>query len=489
MTKQIKILFVAAEVAPLVKVGGLGDVAGSLPYALQSLSPEDNGGHEVDIRLVLPFHQLLHKKIEQPEFLFSFDVPTKNKPIKAVVYYCEINGIPTYLIDGEPIEAAPAVYSTDPLIDGFKYTFFSMAILPFLKKLDWQPHILHANDWHTALAVYNLRDKKLADPFFKNIRTILTVHNLPFMGAGTEAAFDAYGLSPSRYPLLPVWGRKFPLPLGLQTADRISTVSQTYAEEMMTPEFGCGLEKMLQARKKVLSGIVNGLDQESWNPLTDPQIQFNFDLSSLEERGKNRLALIEAFKLNPNPKIPLLILISRMDQQKGVDIALEGLRMIAVKKWQAILLGTGNPELEAASLALEKAHPKRVRAVIRFDAGLARRMYAGGDILLMPSRYEPCGLAQMMAMRYGCVPLARATGGLKDTISDAIKHPKKGTGFLFGPATAEAFARSVRKALKVYKDLEQWKGIQARGMSKNFSWKNSAINYIALYLDVLGKGF
>jgi len=489
MVKQIKVLFVAAEVAPLVKVGGLGDVAGSLPYALKSLSPEDNGGHTVDIRLVLPFHKVLRKKITDPKLLFSLSVPTKDEPIKAKVFYILINEIPTYLIAGEPINNAPLVYSSDASIDGFKYTFFSMAILPLIKKLKWYPDILHANDWHTALAVYDLKKKKSSDPSYKDIRSILTVHNLPFMGAGTQAAFDAFGISPSRYPRVPGWGRKFPLPLGLQTADRISTVSPTYAEEMMTPEYGCSLEKLIQTRKKVVSGIVNGLDQDSWNPATDPHIPVNFDIQSLTKRSQNRQALVQEFKLDPDPRIPLLILISRMDQQKGVDLAVEGLTEIIEKNWQAILLGTGNPELESACSEMEEDYPNRVRAVIRFDASLARRMYAGGDVLLMPSRYEPCGLAQMMGMRYGCVPLARATGGLKDTIIDVVKSPKKGTGFLFGPVKASAFAKSVKSALTIYKDQEQWKQMQIRGMSQDFSWKKSALNYIELYLQVLGKSF
>ena len=489
MVKQIKVLFVAAEVAPLVKVGGLGDVAGSLPYALKSLSPEDNGGHTVDIRLVLPFHKVLRKKITAPKLLFSLSVPTKDDPIKAKVFYTLINEIPTYLIAGEPINNAPLVYSSDANVDGYKYIFFSMAILPLIKKLQWCPDILHANDWHTALAVYDLKKKKTSDSFYKDIRSILTVHNLPFMGAGTQAAFDAFGIPPSRYPRVPGWGRKFPLPLGLQTADRISTVSPTYAEELMTPEYGCSLEKLIQTRKKVVSGIVNGLDQDSWNPATDPQIPVNYDIHSLSKRSQNRQALVQEFKLEPDHSIPLLILISRMDQQKGVDIAIEGLSEIINENWQAILLGTGNPELETACSELEEAFPNRVRAVIRFDAALARRMYAGGDILLMPSRYEPCGLAQMMGMRYGCVPLARATGGLKDTIVDVMRSPKKGTGFLFGPAKPKAFAIAVKSSLNVYKDQDQWKQMQIRGMSQDFSWKNSALNYIDLYLQVLGKNF
>ena len=485
MTKPLSVLFVAAEADPLVKVGGLGDVAGSLPAALNQLSPAEVNGYEMDVRLILPFHPVLKEKVKNPEFLFNFKVPTADEPVEAEAYQIQTNGVRTYLISGAPVDNAPAVYSPNAEVDGYKYIFFSQAIIPFIKTLNWQPDIIHANDWHTALAVYDLERKQEHDPTLKNICTILTVHNLPFMGAGTEAAFDAYGIPPSQYPRVPSWGRKFPLPLGLQKADRITTVSSTYAEEMMTPEFGCGLENLLKARKKVVSGIVNGLDMEAWDPSTDPKINANYNISTLSLRDENRKALIEEFNLNPDPSIPLLILISRMDPQKGVDIAVEGLRLMAEKTWQAILLGTGDPKLEQACVSLEVDYPDRVRAAIRYDGALSRRMYAGGDILLMPSRYEPCGLAQMMAMRYGCLPLARATGGLKDTIVDVTKSPESGTGFLFGPAEPQAFAGALNSALEVYQDQEQWQQIKKRGMVQDFSWKNSALNYVDLYLGLL----
>jgi len=485
MTKPINVLFVAAEADPLVKVGGLGDVSGSLPPALNALSSEEVCGHKMDVRLILPFHPVLREKLENAEFLFNFPVPTADGSVKAEAYQIKTNGVRTYLIGGKPVDNAPAVYSPNAKLDGYKYVFFSLAILPFINSLDWQPEIIHANDWHTALAVYDLKQKQAQDPSLRDIRTILTVHNLPFMGAGTEAAFDAYGIKPSQYSRVPGWGRKFPLPLGLQKADRITTVSSTYAEEMMTPEFGCGLETLLQTRKKVVSGIVNGLDMEAWDPSSDPNIEVNYDVSTLSRRSENRKALSEEFNLNHDPTIPLLILISRMDPQKGVDIAVEGLRLMGDQSWQAILLGTGDPNLEQACVNLEEDYPDRVRAAIRYDGALSRRMYAGGDILLMPSRYEPCGLAQMMAMRYGCVPLARATGGLKDTIVDVSKSPDLGTGFLFGSADPKAFAKSLSSALEAFKDAGRWEEIQKRGLIQDFSWKNSALNYVELYLGVL----
>ena len=485
MTK-IKVLFLASEADPLVKVGGLGDVAGSLPPALARLSAEKTGGTTIDVRTVIPFHAAVRKKVPGAEFLFDFAVPAADGPLQAQAFRTEANGVTIYLIAGEPFGPEAPVYSPDAAVGGQAYIFFSMAVLEFIKKLGWKPDILHANDWHTAISVYALKTVYAADPFFKGVRSVLGVHNLPFMGAGGEAAFERYGLPPSRYPLMPWWGRKVPLPLGLQTADRIVAVSETYAQEIMTPEYGYGLEPMLIARRKSVTGIVNGLDMEAWDPLTDGDLKVNFSVDTLEKRQQNKTILLNEFSLHPDPRLPLLILISRMDQQKGVDLAVEALEQSSIKDWQAILLGTGNPDLEEACRRLERDYPDRIRAAIRFDGKLSRRMYAGGDILLMPSRYEPCGLAQMMAMRYGCVPLARATGGLQDTILDADQDAAHGTGFLFKPATAVALAEALERALAAYANAARWKTIQARGMALDFSWEKSALKYAELYQELSG---
>jgi starch synthase len=483
--QPIKVLYLASEADPLVKVGGLGDVAGSLPRALKQLSREKAGGTAIDIRLALPFHAAIRNKVSDPELLFEFEVASLAGPIKTQVYQTETNAVPTYLIAGEPIGEDALVYDPDPAVDGQKYIFFSMAALEMLKVLNWKPDILHANDWHTALSVYALETKRPTDQHFKDIRSVLTIHNLPFMGAGTAAAFDYFRLTPSRHPLMPWWATKFPLPLGLQAADRIVAVSPTYAREILTPEYGCSLEKFLQSRQRSISGIVNGIDQENWDPEKDVNIPVNFGAATLEMRVHNKIALTKEFSLDADPKIPLLIMISRMDQQKGVDLVVGGLNQAIHERWQAILLGTGDPKLEEACRKLEKNHPERVGAAIRFDVKLSRRMYAGADILLMPSRYEPCGLAQMMAMRYGCVPLARATGGLQDTIVDVASSGEKGTGFLFQPATATAFAETLHQALEIFPDQERWSAIQRRGMGQDFSWENSAIQYVKLYRELL----
>ncbi len=293
--------------------------------------------------------------------------------------------------------------------------------------MGWQPHILHANDWHTAPAIYALKQSQTEEEFYAGIGTVLSVHNLPYLGLGAEQALESFGLPPATNSLLPAWAQNLPLPLGLLAADQIVAVSPTYAREILTPEFGSGLAEYLQTRSHVLSGILNGIDISRWNPSTDTQIPFNFSVNELSNRDANKAALIRELGLDPAAGLPLLAMITQMDYPKGADLALEALNQLAESypdlAWQVVLLGTGAANLEAAAQKLEADYPERVRAVIRNDARLASQIYAGADMILIPSRYEPCGQTQMIAMRYGCVPIAHATGGLRDTIA-TLSQPK-----------------------------------------------------------------
>ncbi len=479
--KALKILFLAAEAAPLVKVGGLGDVSGALPLALQKLSAPDWDGPQIDVRLALPFHDEINRKIREPRFVASFLVDHPGEPLAAKAFETFIDKLPVYLIEGPPILPDEPVYSSDPLLDGEKYTFFSLAAIKLIEKLGWIPDIIHANDWHTAVSLYVLKRLLKDHPLYKHIRSVLTIHNLPFMGKDAEEALIRYGIPRSRDERLPAWATLFPLPLGLLAADKIVAVSPGYAQEILTPEFGCGLQDFLRTRQIALQGILNGLDEQSWNPRTDTALTEPFDSDHLDRRWVNKKALLEECGLLPDKNTPLLIIISRMDQQKGVDIAINGLRSCAKLGWQVIILGTGDPLLESACRSLEAEYPHKVRAFIRFDNVLARRMYAAGDVLLMPSRYEPCGLAQMIAMRYGCLPLARATGGLNDTIRDVDGHADDATGFLFSEATPECFAATLKRCLQAFKSPQQWQTMQIKGMNGNYSWQIPALEYAKIY--------
>ncbi|HEY9077485.1 MAG TPA: glycogen/starch synthase [Anaerolineaceae bacterium] len=481
---ELRVLFIAAEAAPFVKVGGLGDVAGSLPTALRKLPPEETGGVKLDVRLCIPYHSVISSTFKNNPPVAEFPISRGNEILKAQVYQTIVNGVPVYLIAGDMIPPDAPVYSLDTPKDGEKYTFFSTAALALSKQINWQVDILHANDWHTALVPYILRKLRSTDPDYARVRSVLTIHNLPFMGGGTEKAIAAYGLPYYEDTRLPKWARAFPLPLGLTAADHIVAVSKTYAAEILTPEFGCNLQNYLLSRAKNISGVINGLDTDAWNPEMDTAIASSFDEKSLAKRQVNKTALLSSLSLDPDPGIPLLIMVSRIDQQKGVDLIPSVLRQVSDLPWQAILLGNGDPNLEISFTRLEMDFPERVRSIVRFDSALSHRMYAGGDVILMPSRYEPCGLAQMIAMRYGCLPLARATGGLQDSIIDD-PDPEKSTGFLFKTASIPDFEAALRRVLKEFRDQDGWQKRQVNAMRQDFSWTHSAIEYFHIYQSLL----
>jgi starch synthase len=307
------------------------------------------------------------------------------------------------------------------------------------------------------------------------------------MGYGIQQTLTDYGLPPTKNAVLPEWARHAPLPLGLLYADKIVAVSPHYAEEILTPEFGCALENFLKTRESALTGIINGLDTEIWDPENDPLITQNFSRHTLSKRIENKRHLQTQFNLAHNDRIPLLTLVSRMDPQKGIDIALRGLAYCEDQSWQAIILGTGTPFVEDMARQLETKYPDRVRSVIDYDNALAHQLYAGADLFLMPSRYEPCGLSQMISMRYGCVPLARATGGLADTIQHISRTVNGGTGFLFSKPYPSVFAQALKRALRHFHKPDQWAEIQLNGMQIDFTWENSAQKYVDLYKDLIKK--
>jgi starch synthase len=466
-------MFLAAEADPFIKVGGLGDVGSALPRALRSLSPE------LDVRLVIPRHPALNLDGFKLDLVADYAVPRSGGYVMARVFETQLEGLPVYLIDGAPVSTAASVYSSDMQIDGEKYAFFSLAALDLPRHLRWSPQVLHANDWHTAAAVYALSLRR-GDSEFAWMRSVLCVHNLPFMGGGAGPSLSAYGIHSAVQPGLPDWARHFPLPMGLAATDAIVAVSPAYALEMLTPEYGCGLQDFLRGRAGVVSGILNGIDIRQYDPSSDPALTVNYSADTLIARGANKIALQTALELPVDPDLPLLGMITRMDPQKGVDIAISGLRLATDLPWQAILLGTGIEYLEQEALALQRDFPERVRAVARYDAALSRQIYAGADLLLMPSRYEPCGLAQMIAMRYGCVPLVRETGGLADTVRP-YTDTLTGTGFLFAEPSPQPLANALGEALALYENRERWETLQRNGMAQDFSWERSARAYETIY--------
>ncbi len=468
------ILFLAAEMAPLAKVGGLADVAGELTPALRRLG--------LEVRVATPFHPFLRSRALAAQEVAR--VPVGPHGQEAVLYQTEIRGVPVYLIDGDPIRATEGVYA-HPTQDGHKYAFFCLAVLEGLRALGWRPRLVHANEWQTTPALLWLAARRGGDAFWSDAATLLTIHNLPYMGAGAEEALTAYGLGLPDPSSLPEWARALPLPQGLLAADWLSTVSPTYAQEIQRPEFGCGLEGVLAARADRLVGILNGIDPEVWDPAADPALPAHFSARDVAPRAAVKRRLQESLGLPDRERTPLLGMVTRLDYQKGVDLALEALERLGDHDWQFVLLGTGDPGLEDLARRFAAARPGRAHAVLRFDGDLARQIYGGSDMILVPSRYEPCGLAQMIAMRYGAVPVVRSTGGLKDTVRDY--DAGKGTGFLFGPADPGALAAVLRGAFRVFADKRRWRPLQRRAMRQDFSWDRSAKAYHDLYCRAVGE--
>jgi starch synthase len=468
----VNVLFLAAEAAPFVKVGGLADVAGSLPDALRAL------GH--DVRLALPGYGAIDWLRFAPVLRTRFDVPHAYGPQTAEIHETRSGQTPVFLVTGPPIPRDGRIYGAGIGEDAPKFIFFSLAALFSCQALGWKPDVLHANDWHTGTAVQWLATEGRRNEFFRSAASVMTIHNLLYRGEGSGRFLAEYRVpltEASRF--LPDWLRDSPLALGLLGADMLSTVSPTYAREILTPAFGEGLDGILRARQDRLRGIVNGIDMDLWNPATDETLAAPFDGGTLAKRAANKKALQEEARLATEPRTPLAAVVSRLDTQKGFEIAVPAVRRWLAAGGQFVVLGTGQPSLEREFAAIERDHPGRASARLRFDTPFARRIYAGADMVLIPSRYEPCGLTQMIAMRYGAVPVARRTGGLADTVRDA--GDPDGNGFLFDEFSAWALGGALDRALSVYAHPEQWGQIQKRGMRSDFSWDRSAAQYVALY--------
>ncbi len=477
----LNVLFICAEAEPFIKIGGLGDVAGSLPKALLKLQKTDPNYNKLDLRVVIPFHSVIREKGFRLTQIGSFSFASESLQHVYSVFFTDEFEAPTYLLSSDVIDGDGSVYHADPVLDGFKFVSFSIACLELSRFLDWPVNILHANDWHTAAAIYALKTRYKADPFFSATKSLITLHNLPYMGWGAQKALREFGLPPSRSKWLPAWARHTPLPLGILKADKVVAVSPNYAKEIMTPDFGFDLVPFLDHFKAKITGIVNGIDTDTWDPSNDRLIEYSFDADHLEGKQENKLSLLKKMNLNPDPSIPLITLVSRMDEQKGIDLALQGLKKLVNKDWQAIILGTGNPSIEKMALELAAQYPHNVRVINKFDAGLAHSLYAGADMFLMPSRYEPCGLSQMIAMRYGTLPVATKTGGLADTIIDVKEGKDTATGFLFAEASLSSFTAALLSALKMFQDKPKWLSMLKNGMRQDFSWQKSANAYGELY--------
>ena len=469
----LKILFVASECAPFYKVGGLADVIGSLPLALREL------GH--DVRVIVPRYRPIDGKHFGLRRVDRFvDVPVGGDVRTTEIVESAFTGVPTYFVFDERFYGRDRVYGQPD--ESMAFVFLSRAAIEFVRTIDWTPDVIHAHDWHAGCAVAYLAHKGKRDPKLKSIASVFTIHNLFYQGTSGDALFRWAGFG-DRHRHIP--GEKLGtanwMARGIAHTDVVNTVSPTYAEEILTPEMGDGLDGLLRLRRERLSGILNGLDHHEWNPATDPLLAAQFDAGALKRRAVNKRAVQEKLGLKHKPRTPLLGIVSRLFDQKGIDILIEAAEKLFEHDEQLAVLGDGEDKYREALAALKERYPGRVGVDHQFNEPLARQIYGGSDLFLMPSRFEPCGLGQLIAMRYGSVPVVRATGGLKDTVIDAGRAPQRGTGFLFNPATSAGLLGAIERALAAYADPDRWRAIQQRAMAADFSWHNSAQQYVELY--------
>jgi len=457
----MRVLFATPECAPLTKTGGLGDVSAALPAALRA---QGN-----DVRVLLPRYREIDPAGAEERAqlrLLGMEVRVLEKGD------CLLVDVPAlYDRDGNPYQDAAGADWPDNALRFGLLSRVAALLAGSASPLAWRPEVLHCNDWPAALAPVYLH--------FEPARsgTVMTVHNLAFQGIFDAALLERLELPRATFAIEGVefYGRLSFLKGGLVYADAISTVSPTYAREIQTEELGCGLDGVLRERRGVLRGILNGVDGEIWNPMTDPHIAERYSWTSLERKAANKLALQSRLNLAPAPQAPLLGVVSRFTHQKGIDLLAGALDELVQLGAQVCVLGRGEREYEAALSAAAARHPGRVACAIGFNEELAHLIEAGADMFLMPSRFEPCGLNQMYSQRYGTPPVARATGGLIDTIMDGE------TGFLFAPAESAALVAAVNRALAIYGDARRWRELQRRGMTRDFSWAGPARQYAGLY--------
>lgn len=486
----MKILFATAEVSPIAKTGGLGDVCGSLPRALAKL------GHEVAV--VMPFYRQARewfaaRNIALEPVLSPTAIRWGNWVAETTVLRTSLPGsdVPLYLIANEHFFNRDQIYAVrwDGYDDGAeRFAFFCRAVIHAAERLGWSPDIVHAHDWHTALLPVYLHSGLRGSESFRGARSVFTIHNLNYQGIAGLSAFAALGLH-SRYfapDALEHFGAVNLMKGGIVFADQVTTVSPTYAGEIRTPVHGAGLDGVLRSVSFRLHGVLNGIDAEEWDPATDALIPAHFEWGRLNGKVLSKRALLQEAGLRYHARTPVLSFVSRLVDQKGLDLLLPVLDSLLHAGAQAVILGSGESRYERALLEVAARSPDACRVWIGFDNALAHRIYAGADILLVPSLYEPCGLNQMYAMRYGTLPVVRMTGGLADTVVPFDgSNRDEANGFGFHRPLAEQLHAAVWISMLHYRDPALWKQLQGHAMAADFSWDRSAREYERIYRGAL----
>jgi starch synthase len=472
----MRVAILSSEAVPFAKTGGLADVAGALTKALHA--------EGADSFLITPLYDQVDRTLLSGTVIEDLEVEWRGKRPRINVWRSDTLNAPTYLID------APFYFNRGKIYgeaDDFeRFAFFCRAAIALLRRLGDAPEVLHCNDWPCGFAAVEMRTRRQQEEFFANTRTLFSIHNLAYQGVFNPSDLWWLGFSESSVDFM-MKGAASALKAGLVAADALSTVSSRYAAEIQTPEQGAGLDWLMRARNDRLVGITNGVDYDIWNPETDPHIAANFSVDDLSGKRECKLDLLRRFSLPEEPDRPIIAIISRLVSQKGYDLIRQAASSILETGAFFIALGAGAREYEDFLQSWHDAAPHRV-GIYKGYAGepLAHQIEAGADLFIMPSLYEPCGLNQMYSMRYGTVPVVRATGGLDDTVENYDVRTNKGNGFKFGPPTASAMLEKIREAIYFYTQPDVWAKIQRNGMTRDNSWSAAANKYLELYREIAG---
>lgn len=472
----MKILYVAAEAAPFIKTGGLADVAGSLPISIKKL------GH--DIRVVMPLHGMIKdeykhkmKKIHE----YSVDLNWRRQYVG--VMELKLNGVVFYFLDNEYYFNRNHPYGE--IDDGERYAYFSKAVALLPKEIDFKVDVIHSNDWHTALVNLFIHEFAKGDKYYKDIKKIFTIHNLKYQGIFPPSVLgEVMGISDEYIndDSIKYYDSINYMKAGIVYADRITTVSKSYADEIKYGFFGEGLEGSLSHHSDKLTGIINGIDYDVFNPEKDPEIEYNYNIKNIKNKSKNKAHIQKIYKLPQKKNVPLISIVSRLVDMKGLDLISHILDEILQDDIQIIVLGTGDKKYEDLFKHFQWKYPEKLSANIYFSESEAHKIYAGSDLFLMPSMIEPCGLSQLIALRYGTIPIVREVGGLKDTVIPFNKYTNEGNGFSFKNYNAHELLFKIKDALDLYReDKDSWNSMILRAMNSDNSWEHSSKEYLKLY--------
>ncbi|PAB57934.1 glycogen synthase GlgA [Anaeromicrobium sediminis] len=478
---MLKVLYVASEAVPFMKVGGLADVAFSLPRELRKLG--------IDIRVIIPKYKGILKKFKSKmAYVTKFMVPVGWEKQKCKIEYLEYEGVPFYFIDEEYYFHRDGIYGFYD--DEERFSYFCKGVLGTIENLDFKPHIIHCNDWHSGMICPLLKEYKRDNPKFSNIKTMFTIHNLKYQGIYDKKILRSLlnlGMEYYNDDAIKLYDGVSFMKAGINYADVVTTVSKTYAKEIQNPSYGEGLDGPLRKRKDNLYGIVNGVDYQIYDPNKDDNIFAKYNINSLGNKVENKVNLQKLLNLPQNKEVPVVAMVSRLTYAKGIKLLIPILDELLAKDIQMVILGTGDREIESRIKDFAHKYPEKLSANILFHENLAHKIYASSDMFLMPSLREPCGLSQLIALKYGSIPIVRSTGGLKDTVNPYCESTGEGNGFTFIDCNGDEILNTINMALKFYEDKNMWKKIITNAMGSDYSWKNSTIEYKKLY-ESLVKG-